>query len=75
MRGVPDHDRAKGRPYLIEREGEGAYRLIVRETRYNSQNYPIVTATRIDEGFASAAAARAYAKTHFGAVAGEFANK
>ena len=71
MRGVPDHDRAKGRPVPDRARGQGEYRLTVRETRYNSQNYPIVTATRVDEGFASAAAARAYAKAHFGAVAGE----
>ena len=75
MSGRPDHDRAKGRPFLIERDDEGAYRLTVRETRYNSQHYPIVTATQVGEAFASAAAARAYAKAQFGAVPGEFASK
>ena len=70
-----DHDRAKPKPFLIERDGEDGYRLTVRETRYNSQNYPIVTATRVDQAFASAAAARAFAKAQFGAVPGEFASK
>jgi hypothetical protein len=74
MTGTPDHDRAKGRPFLIERDGDG-YRLTVRETRYNSQHYPIVTATKVGEAFASAAAARAYAKAQYGAQPGEFASK
>ncbi len=75
MTGRPDHDRVKGRPFLIERDADGDYRLTVRETRYNSQHYPIVTATRVSEAFASAAAARAYAKAQFGAMPGEFASK
>lgn len=73
MSGVPDSDRTRMRPFLIERDEQGSFRLTVRETRYNSQNYPIVTATRIDETFPSAAAARTYAKLTFGALTGEFA--
>jgi hypothetical protein len=72
---MDDHDRRRAIPYLIEREGEGAFRLTVRETRYNSQNYPIVTATPVGETFKSSAAARAYAKDNFGAQPGEFATK
>jgi hypothetical protein len=72
---MKDHDRSKATPFLIEREAEGEFRLTVRETRYNSQNYPIVTATPVSEPFKSAAAARAYAKANFGAQAGEFASK
>ncbi|MEA1013293.1 hypothetical protein SH591_00440 [Sphingomonas sp. LY54] len=63
------------RPFLIAKDESGEYRLTVRETRYNSQNYPIVTATMQDERFKSAAAARAHAKEHFGAEAGQFAAK
>ena len=63
------------RPFLIAKDENGEYRLTVRETRYNSQNYPIVTATMQDERFKSAAAARAHAKEHFGAEAGQFAAK
>ena len=73
MSGVPDNDRSRSRPYLIERDNAGGYRLTVRETRFNSQNYPIVEKTRIDEVFPSATAARSYAKQHFGAIAGQFA--
>ena len=75
MSGAPDHDRSKVKPFLIDKEQEGTYRLVVRETRYNSQNYPIVTSTTVETSFKSTAAARAYASEHFGAVAGEFAIK
>ena len=75
MSGTPDHDRAKVKPFLIDKEQEGSYRLVVRETRYNSQNYPIVTSTTVDASFKSTASARAYASEHYGAVPGEFAIK
>jgi len=71
---MKDHDRSKATPFLIERRGE-EFCLTVRETRYNSQNYPIVTATPVSEPFKTAAAARAYAKATFGAQPGEFASK
>lgn len=67
--------RTPVRPYLIARDGDGAFRLTVRSTRFNSQNYPIVTSTLQDESFKTAAAARAHAKAEFGAEAGQFANK
>ena len=63
------------KPYLIAKEADGEFRLTVRETRYNSQGYPLVTATPIDESFKSATAARTHAKEHFGAEAGQFATK
>ena len=63
------------RPFLIAKDADGAVRLTVRETRYNSQNYPIVTSTLHGDTFKTAAAARAYAKEHFGAEAGQFASK
>jgi hypothetical protein len=72
---MKDHDRSRSKPFLIECEAEGEFRLTVRETRYNSQNYPIVTATPVAESFKSAAAARSYAKANFGAQPGEFASK
>jgi len=75
MSGTPDHNRAKARPFLILADGEDGYRLLVRETRYNSQNYPIVTSTDVGERFATIAAARAYARREYGAAAGEFALK
>ena len=67
--------RAPVAPFLITKDPEGQYRLTVRETRYNSQNYPVVTSTLQPEVFKSAVAARAHAKQEFGAQAGQFASK
>ncbi len=63
------------KPFLINKDEEGRVRLTVRETRYNMQNYPIVTATLVDQTFKTANAARAYAADHYGAEAGQFAAK
>ena len=63
------------KPYLILKGEDGAFRLTVRETRYNSQGYPLVTATPVEEAFKTATAARSHAKEHFGAEAGQFAMK
>ena len=62
------------RPFLIAKDEEGAFRITVSETRLNSQHYPIVTSTLQTELFKTAAAARAFAKEHFGAEAGQFAS-
>jgi hypothetical protein len=75
MSGHPDHSRAAIKPYLIAKDAEGRVRLTVRETRYNGQGYPIVTTTMVEEPFATANAARAHAREHFGAEAGQFATK
>ena len=63
------------KPFLILKDEAGDYRLTVREVRYNSQNYPLVTATEVDESFKTATAARAHATALFGAEAGQFASK
>lgn len=63
------------RPFLIAKDEEGNVRLTVRETRYNSQGYPLITATMVEETFKTATAARAHAKENFGAEAGQFAAK
>ena len=63
------------RPFLSVKDEDGDVRLTVRETRYNSQGYPLVSATMVDETFRTATAARAHAKAHFGAEAGQFAVK
>ncbi|HEX5182900.1 MAG TPA: hypothetical protein VFW19_07075 [Allosphingosinicella sp.] len=75
MSGTSDHSRAAATPFLIVREGEGSWRLSCRDTRYNSQGYPIVTTTRVEELFETANAARAHAKRNFGAQPGQFASK
>jgi hypothetical protein len=68
--------RTPVRPFLIAREEEGGpFRLTVRETRYNSQGYPLITETLVEETFKTATQARAHAKEHYGAEAGQFASK
>ena len=54
---------------------DGMVRLTVRDTRYNSQGYPLVTATLLDQTFKSTAMARAHAMDEYNAKAGEFAAK
>jgi len=63
------------RPFLIARDETGDFRLTVRDTHYNSQDYPIVTSHLQEETFKTAAAARVFAKDKFNAKAGEFASK
>jgi hypothetical protein len=62
-------------PFLINKDEEGRFRITIRETRYNSQGYPLVTATLQEETFPTAAAAKAHARDHFGAEAGQYATK
>lgn len=63
------------RPFLIKKDDEGAYRLTVRDTHYNSRGYPIVTSALQTEAFVTFAKARAFAVEHFQAKAGQFATK
>ena len=67
--------RVPVRPFLIAKDEEGQFRLTIRETRYNSQHYPIVTNTLQPETFPTLTAARNHAKQHYGAEAGQFATK
>jgi hypothetical protein len=63
------------RPFLIKKDEDGNFRLTVRTTRYNSQGYPLVTATLQDELFKTANAARAFAQENFQAKPGEYSTK
>ena len=63
------------KPYLIEKDEAGAFRLTVRAVRFNSQGFPLVTENPVAEIFRSMAAARSHARAHFGAEAGQFATK
>ena len=63
------------KPYLIAKDEDGTFRLTVRDVRYNSQGYPLVTAHPVEESFRTATAARAHAREHFGAEAGQFATR
>lgn len=67
--------RTPVRPFLISKDEEGAFRITIRETRFNSQNYPLVTSTLHADAFKTATAARAYAKAQFGAEASQVATK
>lgn len=60
------------RPFLITRDAEGHIRLSVRDVRYNSQGYPLVTDVMQDTLFETVAAARSFARQHFQAVAGQY---
>jgi hypothetical protein len=63
------------KPYLINQDEDGVFRITVRETRFNSQNYPLVTTTILDGGFPSAFKARAYLRENYGAQATEITTK
>ena len=63
------------KPFLIEKADDGVFRLTVRTTRFNSQGYPLVTATPVEESFKTATAARSHAREHYGAETGQFATK
>ena len=67
--------REEVKPFLINKSEDGSFRLTVRDTRYNSQGYPIVTSALQDEVFETSAAAKAFAREKFGAKAGEYAIK
>lgn len=62
-------------PFLINKDEEGNFRITVRTTRFNSQNYPLVTSSLQPELFKSATAARTHAKQELGAEGGQFATK
>jgi hypothetical protein len=63
------------RPFLIKRHEDGTFRLTVRDVRYNSQGYPIVTGVQQDNVFATSAAAKSFARNNFDAKAGQYASK
>lgn len=66
---------ASARPFLINKDEDGNFRLTVRTARYNSQGYRLVTAALQDGTFKSATAARAFARDNFGAQPGEYSTK
>lgn len=63
------------RPFLITKDEDGNFRLTVRETRYNSQGYPLVSSHVQDETFKTATAARNFARDVFRAEPGQYATK
>ncbi len=65
----------KSRPFLIEKDADGNFRLSVRTTRYNSQGYPLVDVDLQEPVFKTAAAAKVFARDNFRAQPGEYATK
>lgn len=63
------------KPFLIQKNADGKFRLTVRDTRYNSRGYPIVTSVLQDEVFETQAAAKTFAREHFHGEAGQYATK
>lgn len=63
------------KPYLINKDEEGNFRLTVRMVRYNSQGYPLVSSQLQDETFKTAAAAKVFARDTFRAEPGQYATK
>jgi hypothetical protein len=64
--------RTPVRPFLVAKGEDGVFRITVRETRLNSQGYPLVTSTPRPETFKTATAARCFAKENMGAENGQF---
>lgn len=63
------------RPFLIQKDEDGNFRLTLRTTRYNSQGYPLVDVERQEQVFRTAAEAKAFARDNFSAQPGEYATK
>lgn len=61
------------RPYLVSKDADGRFRVTIRKTRFNSQNFPLVTSTMIEESFATATAARTYIRAEYNVVATDIA--
>lgn len=63
------------RPFLIQKDEDGNFRLTLRTTRYNSQGYPLVDVALQDELFKTANAAKTFARENFNAQPGDYATK
>ena len=63
------------RPFLVTKDEEGAFRIIVRTTRYNSQGYPLVSAEQLADTFKTQTAARAFVRQEYRAESGDIATK
>jgi hypothetical protein len=65
--------RVAVRPYLVAKDDEGSFRITIRRTRFNSQGYPLVVATLLDDRFPTAAAAKVHIRTEYNAVTTDIA--
>lgn len=67
--------RVPVRPFLVSKDEEGAFRVTVRTTRYNSQGYPLVSAEQLTDTFKTQTAAKAFVKQEYRAEPGDIATK
>ena len=67
--------RVSVRPYLISKNADGAFRVVVRTTRFNSQGYPLITSSDLPETFKTATSARSYLREHMRAETTDIATK
>lgn len=63
------------KPFLITKDEAGNFRLTIRDTRYNSQGYPLVTSTLHEALFKTAALAKTFARENFAAESGQYATR
>lgn len=63
------------RPFLVTKDDEGAFRVTVRTTRYNSQGYPLVSTEQLADTFRTQAAAKAFVREEYRAEPGDIATK
>ncbi|MDB5663171.1 MAG: hypothetical protein JWM38_1239 [Sphingomonas bacterium] len=63
------------RPYLVAKDAEGQFRVTIRSTRFNSQGYPLVTSTLLDDAFPTATAAKLYVREQLKGETGDIATK
>jgi uncharacterized protein YegP (UPF0339 family) len=63
------------RPFLINKDADGNFRLTLRTTRYNSQGYQLVDVALQAQCFKTAAEAKGFARDNFRAQPGEYASK
>lgn len=66
---------ARLRPYLVNKDDDGAYRVTVRTTRYNSQNYPLVSSEMLPDVFKTQTAAKTFVRETYRTEAGDIAIK
>ena len=66
---------AASRPFLIQKDEDGHFRLTLRTFRYNSQGYRLVDTDQQQQLFKTAAEAKAFARDNFRAQPGEYATK
>lgn len=63
------------RPYLVQKDEEGVYRVTVRTTRFNSQGYPLVSSELLDDAFKTQTAAKTFVREQYRAEPGDIAIK